>query len=177
MTATDVQAVKDRLRKVANQSNFWAQEFKADVQSLKDLGVAEDAIKNLYVELGVGQWLDLNVREKLEDEETCGECIFYSLVRGCTFAWPEGGKHEAYADDEACGWFQAKEPENTDDKEEIESLRKERDEAETAKAKDLEHTIMWRNRWSLAIEERDRTEAQIKELEDHILRMMHKEAK
>jgi len=58
----------------------------------------------------------------------------------------------------------------------IYTLRKERDEAEAAIAKDLEHTIMWRNRWSLALEERDRAEAQIKELENHILRMMHKEA-
>ena len=74
MTENNIQEVKDRLRKVANQLNFWAQEFKADVQSLKDLGVAEDAIKNLYVELGVtvgvGQWLTLNVGEKLENERT-----------------------------------------------------------------------------------------------------------
>ena len=74
MTENNIQEVKDRLRKVANQLNFWAQEFKADVQSLKDLGVAEDAIKNLYVELGVtvgvGQWLTLNVGEKLENDRT-----------------------------------------------------------------------------------------------------------
>ena len=74
MTENNIQEVKDRLRKVANQSNFWSQEFKADVQSLKDLGVAEDAIKNLYVELGVtvgvGQWLTLNVGEKLENDRT-----------------------------------------------------------------------------------------------------------
>ena len=110
-------------------------------------------------------------------KHTCGKCRFYNLVRGCTFAWPEGGKHEAYASDDACRWLQAKEPENIDDKEEIENLRKERDEAEAAKAEAIEDTIMWRNRWSLAIEERDRAEAQIKELEDHILRMVHKEAK
>ena len=53
--------------------------------------------------------------EAVEPEKhTCGECIFYNLVRGCTFAWPEGGKHEAHASDEACGWFQAKESENTE---------------------------------------------------------------
>ena len=58
-----------------------------------------------------------------------------------------------------------------------EGLRKERYEAEAAKTKAIEHTIMWRNRWSSAIEERDRARTQLEELEAHTFRMMQKRTK
>lgn len=61
-----------------------------------------------------------------------------------------------------------------DDKEEIENLRKEYDAAKDAHEAYEEKA---HNRIYTLRKERDRAEAQIKELEDHILRMMHKEAR
>ena len=80
MTGNTIQVLKQRLREQARDLNCAAQAYKATVQSLRELGVGEDVLAKLYVNLGatvgVGQWLEANEQiaekkrlEKLKEEE------------------------------------------------------------------------------------------------------------
>jgi len=68
MTQGSVQAVKERLVEQARRLHLTAQEFKATVQSLRELGTDADTIVNLCASLDVtvGQWLDRNKEKESE---------------------------------------------------------------------------------------------------------------